>query len=311
MNRGYAGFYKDHYLRSSYEYAYARYLDHHSMQWSYEDDIFDLGYRKYKPDFFFYNKNGELVKIVEVKSRNEQEKKRALLILNSIEKLYNVRCELVSYEDLLELYQELPFSLNSVITEWINSKDTTINKAAFGKLNGHYNLRHSAKAKKAIGRNTKKLWASNSISKQRMIDGLRNSGLAQKGKHKKPRETRCCKKCGRPFLVIVTSSKKYCGRSCSGNIAIVIATNASMVKRQQVHKEIQNYIIQWSKDNKDLVQSTPFNKIKSSINPLIDQIHYRFGVKDFRVISKSVFGEDRGRKELLRFMKNICDENVC
>jgi len=34
-------------------------------------------------------------------------------------------------------------------------------------------------------------------------------------------------------------------------------------------------------------------------------------VKDFRVISKAVFGEDRGRKELLRFMKNVCNEKLC
>ncbi len=51
MNRGYAGFYKGHYLRSSYEYAYAKFLDFHSVQWGYEEQTFDLGYKKYKPDF--------------------------------------------------------------------------------------------------------------------------------------------------------------------------------------------------------------------------------------------------------------------
>lgn len=75
LNRGYAGFYKGHYLRSSYEYAYAKYLDYHSIPWSYEDEVFDLGYKKYKPDFFFYDSKGELIKIVEVKSRNREAKK--------------------------------------------------------------------------------------------------------------------------------------------------------------------------------------------------------------------------------------------
>lgn len=74
MNRGYAGFYKGHYLRSSYEYAYAKYLDYQLIKWSYEDKVFDIGYRLYKPDFFFYDDNGDVVRIVEIKSRNEQEK---------------------------------------------------------------------------------------------------------------------------------------------------------------------------------------------------------------------------------------------
>ncbi|WP_226526500.1 hypothetical protein [Metabacillus niabensis] len=64
MNRGYAGFYGEHYLRSSYEYAYAKYLDYHDIPWSYEDTNFDVGFKTYKPDFFFYDKDGKLEKIV-------------------------------------------------------------------------------------------------------------------------------------------------------------------------------------------------------------------------------------------------------
>ncbi|MCF6408418.1 hypothetical protein [Pseudalkalibacillus salsuginis] len=169
MNRGYAGFYKGHYLRSSYEYAYAKSLEHHSIQWSYEDEVYDIGYRLYKPDFFFYDKNGEVTKIVEIKSRNEQEKKKARKALYSIKELYSIECKLISYEELLDLYKKLPFSLTSVLTEWIKSKDTTVNKAAFGKLNGHYNLKHNERTKRVIGDHTKKLWASNSIGKQRMM----------------------------------------------------------------------------------------------------------------------------------------------
>lgn len=45
------------------------------------------------------------------------------------------------------------------------------------------------------------------------------------------------------------------------------------------------------------------NKINTSLSPLLKEIYERFDVKDFRVISKAVFGEDRGRKKLLKFMK--------
>jgi hypothetical protein len=45
--------------------------------------------------------------------------------------------------------------------------------------------------------------------------------------------------------------------------------------------------------------------------PLLDDIQKQFGVKDIRVISKAVFGEDRGRKELLKFMQKMCNEKIC
>ncbi|MEH7237034.1 hypothetical protein [Bacillus sp. JJ1562] len=173
MNRGYAGFYKEHYLRSSYEYAYARYLDFHSVPWSYEDTNFDVGYKVYKPDFFFYGENGEIKKIVEIKSRNKKANEDAKKVLEIIADKHNIDCELISYEELLDLYMTLTFTLNSVITEWINSEHTTLNKAAFGELNGHFNLRHSESTKKKIGDHTKLLWAKDSVARRKMLSGLR------------------------------------------------------------------------------------------------------------------------------------------
>ena len=94
MNRGYAGFYGEYYLRSSYEYAYAKYLDYHSIPWSYEDNAFDIGYKPYKPDFFFYDKDGNLEKIVEIKSRNKNAKDEAKKALGVIKERYYVNSEL-------------------------------------------------------------------------------------------------------------------------------------------------------------------------------------------------------------------------
>jgi|SRR5690625_15960 len=119
MNRGYAGFYKGNYLRSSYEYAYAKYLDYYSIPWSYETEVFDIGFKKYKPDFFLYDQNRSIDKIVEIKSRDKNEKDNAKIALKAIEKRYTIKCELVSYEELLITYKDLPFSLTSTITEWI------------------------------------------------------------------------------------------------------------------------------------------------------------------------------------------------
>jgi len=311
MNRGYAGFYKGFYLRSSYEFAYAKYLDFNLIPWSYEDKTFNLGYKIYKPDFFFYDKEGRLMKIVEIKSRNKEAKKNALLALDKVKELYGIDNELISYEELMDLYKSLPFTLNSVLMEWIYSENTTITKAAFGQLNGHFNLKHTPETKKKIGEHTKQLWSEDSPAKQKMLEGLRRSGLVQKGKVKTPREIRCCLNCNTKFEVLVTSAKKYCNRGCSGKDAIKIASEAYIDRRKNIHLEIKRYIISWSMLNKWIVIETPMNKIKTTIHPLVEEIYRNFGVKDFRVISAAVFGEDRGRKELINFMKSVCNEKIC
>lgn len=311
MNRGYAGYYKGIYLRSSYEYAYAKYLDHHSITWQYESEVIDIGYKFYKPDFFFYDQYGMLIKIVEIKSRNEDEKAKARKALNAIESKLNVETELISYEELQRLYKGLPFSLHSTINEWISSKDTTIHKSAFGELNSHYNRKHKPETKKSIGEHTKKLWATNSIAKQGMIEGLRRSGLSQKGKIKTPRENRQCIECRSSFTVLITSSQKLCSQECAGNLAIRNASAVYVEKRNLIGENIKAYIVQWSINNKETVLAASYNKIKPTIQPLLKEIQEQFGVKDLRVISKAVFGKDQGRKELLKFMKTVCNEKVC
>ncbi|WP_226526501.1 restriction endonuclease [Metabacillus niabensis] len=210
----------------------------------------------------------------------------------------------------MNLYETLPFSLTSIITEWINSDHTTIHKAAIGKLNGHFNLKHSDSAKKKIGERTRKLWESDSVAKQKMIEGLKKSGI-KKGYIRVPREKRKCQECKQEFEVIKTSSQKYCNRTCSGKNVIKNATSQYVEKRKILHQGIKEYIIKWSIDNMELVLATPLNRIQTTIASLIEEIHQLFDVKDFRVISKAVFGEDRGRKELIMFMKRICNENVC
>jgi hypothetical protein len=305
MNRGYAGFYKGYYLRSSYEYAYARYLDYNLINWGYEDKEFDIKYKVYKPDFFLYDNHGNLLKIVEIKSRDLKAKEVAIKALKALNSIYKIDIELVSYEELLKLYKEMPVSLTSVITSWVESENTTVNKSAKGALNAHYNLKHSDVTKKKIGEHTKKLWESDSFAKQRMLMGLRNSGLAQKGKIKIPREIRQCQKCGKSYTILISSTQKFCSNTCAGEVAIKLATEAYVIKRSEIHSQIKNFIIVWSKENKDLVRTTKLNKIKTTITPLLHEIERKFGVKDFRSISKAVFGIDKGRKELIRFMKNI------
>jgi hypothetical protein len=96
-----------------------------------------------------------------------------------------------------------------------------------------------------------------------------------------------------------------------GNSVIKKATESYVAKRNQIHDNLRDYIIQWSKTNQEVILATPLNRIKPTLKPLMDSIQERFGIKAFRVISKAVFGMDRGRKELLRFMQSVCNEKIC
>ena len=309
-NRGYAGYYKDFYLRSSYEYAYAKYLDFYSIAWDYERQIFNIENKLYKPDFFILNPDNTIKKIVEVKSKNLTAIQVAKQNLRYIQENYGYEIEVISYKQLLSLYENLPFTLNSVITAWISSSETTISKVAYGSKNGHFNMKHSIETKKKIGEHTKLLWAEDSPSRRRMLEGLNKSGM-KKGYIRVPREERNCLFCKTTFTVLNTSLQKYCSQSCSGNVAIKLATEASVNKQKQIHKEIKHYVLHWLKDNKETVMHTPFNRIKTTLEPLLKEIENKFGIKDIRIVSKAVVGNDCGRKELLKFMKNMCSENVC
>lgn len=49
---GKGGWYKDIWMRSSYEIKYAKYLDEQNIFWEYEPKTFDLGDETYTPDFY-------------------------------------------------------------------------------------------------------------------------------------------------------------------------------------------------------------------------------------------------------------------
>jgi len=49
---GNGGYYKNIWMRSSYEIAYAKWLDGKNIEWQYEPNAFDLGNTTYTPDFY-------------------------------------------------------------------------------------------------------------------------------------------------------------------------------------------------------------------------------------------------------------------
>lgn len=304
MNRGYSGFYKDVFLRSSYEYAYAKFLDFHRIKWRYEEKTYILDGEAYKPDFFIYQ-DGKLLKIVEIKSMIEEEKEKGLKKVGKLEKQIGVKCELISYEELKKFYKKMPFTLHSVIEEWKKSDLTTVQKKWVGKMNPHYGLKHSEETKRKIGEKTKERWEKNDATKKRMIEGLRKSGLTQKGKLKSPREKRECLNCKVRFTVTIKSTQRYCGMECVMENARKKQKENYKKERKVIHDQIKFKIDNWSIANKSLVMSIPYNKIKTNLEPLLNEIENELEVKDIRVITKAVIGEGKGRKELLKYMKEL------
>lgn len=71
--RGVQGYYynisKNKYvwLRSSWEYIYAKWLDKNNYNWDIEIKTYNLGDIIYRPDFFIFDENENIIKIIEVK----------------------------------------------------------------------------------------------------------------------------------------------------------------------------------------------------------------------------------------------------
>lgn len=308
MNRGYAGYYKGVYLRSSYEYAYAKYLDYKSISWEYGAVTYDLGFRKYKPDFFIYDAQGNLKKIVEVKSRDKKSIQRAEEAAICLQQQLLIECQVISYEELYSLYKELPVSLHSVITEWNHSESTSIRKSWTGTTNPHFGSRHSSESKQKIGQKTKKRWLDAETS-EKMLAGSKKGAEVLKARkglwHKVNRVKRECEMCGAEFITLETSSQRFCTDRCGGRYGFQKAASVNVDRKKMLHAAIKNDVLLWTKKHSNIIANTPFNRIKTNLEPILCEIAERYGIKDIRIIAEAVTGKKLGRKDLLRFLQEV------
>lgn len=73
ISRGIQGYYynqsmrKNVWLRSSWEYIYAKWLDSKNILWDVECEMYNIENKSYRPDFFIFDDNNILIKIVEIK----------------------------------------------------------------------------------------------------------------------------------------------------------------------------------------------------------------------------------------------------
>jgi len=91
---GKGDYYKGIWMRSSYEIAYAKYLDNHNIIWTYESKVFDLGNGTYRPDFYLPKINT----YIEIKGYWRKEAKKKF---NLFRKLYpRVKTNILNKKDL-------------------------------------------------------------------------------------------------------------------------------------------------------------------------------------------------------------------
>lgn len=83
-------------LRSSYEYIFAKWLDRTKHLWDSELKTYKLENALYKPDFFILNENNDILKIIEIKGYFDNRSYKVEL-LN--EKLKNIDCVLLNFSN--------------------------------------------------------------------------------------------------------------------------------------------------------------------------------------------------------------------
>lgn len=115
--RGVQGYYfnksqeKYVWLRSSWEYIYAKWLDEQNIKWDVECITFNLNDITYRPDFFIFDEQNNIIKIVEVKGYWK-------------DKLYkfNILKEELKNIDFILVDKISPYTKNSFKTELKNWK---------------------------------------------------------------------------------------------------------------------------------------------------------------------------------------------
>lgn len=309
MINGYSGYYNGIFLRSTLEFAFAYYLDYKKIKWAYELKAYDLVDIQYVPDFFILDENDQIISIIETKGDRLIES--GIEKIDKLENLFGIKVVLLTQKELTQMYRkEMPIRYNQAKKIWINDYSAKLNdRYVDGNKNPMYGLKHKEQTKKIISKKAKErfkdpLYAKNCTDKLIAFNRSNNFKYA-----KEPRVERikiACLQCGNEFVVTINNPKerKFCSEKCArlynGKLG-----NEVQKKNSEAHlRLVKKYIYTWSINNEALILDTPYNKISTTLNPLFEEIEIKYNIKDKRTISKAMFGEDKGRKELLLHLKD-------
>lgn len=114
--RGVQGYYynkslkKYVWLRSSWEYIYAKWLDKNNYKWDVEYQTYLIGDKKYRPDFFIFDEHNNIIKIIEIKGYWKDKLFKFNLLKNNIK---NIEIILI---DKIKPYTTI--SIKKELSEW-------------------------------------------------------------------------------------------------------------------------------------------------------------------------------------------------
>lgn len=128
---------KKYYCRSTPEYIFVHYFfkeyNFNEFTLEYEKQIYRFGNFNYKPDFFIYDLDRNLIKIVEIKSDNRFLNDERYSIIKEYFKKINIEYEVkFDFKSFIRKYK-----LQSHIDKWKQNCDPSKNNTA-GELNGKY-----------------------------------------------------------------------------------------------------------------------------------------------------------------------------
>ena len=96
ITHGRWGIYKNIKMRSSYEIAYAKWLDKQNIKWKYESKTFDLGNTTYTPDFYLPETN----KYIEIKGYWREDAKKKFKKFKTI--YSETKIQVLNYQKLIK-----------------------------------------------------------------------------------------------------------------------------------------------------------------------------------------------------------------
>lgn len=301
---GYCGFHNNSYLRSSYEYVYCRILEEQGISYKVEEKVYDLGYRKYIPDFTLYNSKGEIFKLVEIKSSRAAELKRAKEAQAKMMKLFNLECDIFQYKDLRNQCINLNLGFSELVKHW---KSNSIGRNIMvNELNPMYGETHSESTLEKIGKSSLERWENPEfrakLSKKRK-DYFRNNknrenlSNSKKKQYKKQREaqgikeyrTLICEECHKSIIVRFNDRRTtFCSKSCATKHITKIANDVIREKHKKRHDEIRidlykHFLLP---ENNELLESKKRNLIYNQVKLILN----KYDCKDIRIFKYIITG---------------------
>lgn len=302
--RTYCGHYKGHYLKSTLEYIYPKYLNHMDIAWDYELKTFQLSNGgSYKPDFFLIDSQ----EYVEVKGGFNF--KIDLPRIQQFEADLGVKVKILQERDLRELIKTTPFVFERLRREW-KAQAGAFGMDTSGRNNPRYGVQFSEETKAKIAAKAKarmqdpvykEKWLTANLAHTKSPDNIERLRQLNQRFHL---VTLTCSLCHKPFSVQPNKAKKrlYCSHLCSANGQFSKYAHGEDI-------EIQKVALEFAQTNAKSILTAKFNKIKPTLASFYERVYQISGIQDERTLSKVLLGRVGNRKEILYYFRSLV-ENV-